>query len=828
MKKYFLVLTFIMLSMVNVVSAQRFTIVGKVTDSITLSPLSFVNTVVFPKNDFDKPLGGTISDTLGVFKIKGIKKQNLSLKVSFVGYKTLTLEVQATDIKSDTLFLDDIKISPTGSNIGEVNIEAKIERFEIDADKMTMNIDKDLATTVNNAFELLKKVPGVFIDKDENITLNGRGGILFQFNGRDRKIQWKALTSMLKGMTPDQIEQFEVMTNPSAKYDSEGTSGIINIKFKNDKNYGFNGSVNARSSYEYDFNNTGSVNLNYVDNKWTSSINYSNNKYKSKGKSSSKTFTSINPGDTILFRSESDYAWVYNSHNLDLSVDYLIDTNNSLGMSFSYNKNYSPFMSRRYPTYISSYPNYFSEIDSSFVNTNGSESNSEDYYFSLNYTHSFDTNGTKLTSDFNTSINNSNSNNDNATRYYIGSDESNMSRQEAFRQNTVSKNRNFTFKTDIVKPFDKKTRLEFGIKSTLSLADNDFNSMILDTNSQYTNNTAKSNQFQYMENINSAYASFSKTFKEKTTLRLGLRTEQTNTKGYQVILDSTNRNSYINLFPNISLSYAFKPDNRLSFYYGYRISRPSYSSLNPFLEKSNDYSYSKGNPLLEPQFSHSVGLSYSLKYMFFPRLSYSYTKNSVSNIRERIPNTLVQISTPYNLRNTHSLNLGMSFNKEFYKWWSVYAYGSGNYSKTTSENDKIGINVESLSFSFYGGTSFTLPKKYNINFFYYYSSGGMYGLYKSSGWQGGDISVSKSFFDDKLDLSIGMGNIFTKKSNDSEYAYNGSITKSSWTGTRYSYSFSITYNFGKVYEGKKLEKVKSENSDSRVGGGSPGKGGGKP
>ena len=804
---------------------QRVAIVGNILDSISLQPIPYANAVVYPKGNLEKPLMGTMTDSVGAFKMNKLKKQDYSLRISSIGYMTKSIEISKEDFHGDSLILKSLPLVPVFSNMDEVVIEAKIERFEMDADKLTMNVDKDLATTVNNAFELLKKVPGVFIDKDDNITLNGRGGILFQFNGRDRKIQWKSLTSMLKGLSPDQIEKFEVMTNPSAKYDSEGTSGIINIKFKNDKNYGFNGSVNAHSSYEYDFSNIGSVNLNYVDNKWTSSINYSNNQYKSKGESSSKTYTSMNPGDTILFRSETDYAWVYNSHNLDLSVDYLIDTNNSLGMSFSYNKNYRPFISRRYPTYISSYPNYFSEIDSSFVNTNGSESNSDDYYFSLNYTHSFDTNGTKLTSDFNTSINNSNSNNDNATRYYIGSDESNISRQEAFRQNTVSKNRNFTFKTDIVKPFDKKTRLEFGIKSTLSLADNDFNSMILDTNSQYINNIEKSNQFQYMENINSAYASFSKTFEEKTTLRLGLRTEQTNTKGYQVILDSTNRNSYINLFPNISLSYAFKPDNRLSFYYGYRISRPSYSSLNPFLEKSNDYSYSKGNPLLEPQFSHSVGLSYSLKYMFFPSLSYSYTRNSISDIVERIPNTLVQVSTPYNIRNSHSINIGMSFNKELFKWWSLYAYASGSYSKTESKNDTIGINFESLSLSIYGGSSFNLPYKYKLNLFYYYYSGGMYGIYKYNGWQGGNISASKSLFKDKLDISFSIGNIFAKRKQESEYSYKGTIAKSSWTGTRLSYSLGIRYNFGRVYEGKKLEKVRSESSDSRVGGGSSGKGG---
>lgn len=796
---------------------QRVAIVGNILDSISLEPIPYANAVVYPKGNLEKPLMGTMTDSVGAFKMNKLKKQDYSLRISSIGYQTKSIEISKEDFHGDSLILKSLPLVPVFSNMDEVVIEAKIERFEMDADKLTMNVDKDLSSTVDNAFDLLKKVPGVFIDKDENITLNGSSGILFQFNGRDRKIQWAALTSMLKGMSPDQIEKFEIVTNPSSKYDSEGTSGIINIKFVSNKNYGLNGSINARTSYEHDFSLNGSASLNYVDDKWTNSLNYSRSQWNSKGFSESKSYTSIGNGDTLLMSSRNDYRWEHNGDNINLNLDYMIDTNNSIGLGFSYNKSYRPWIDNIIPTYLSSYPNY-SQIDSSYINNNGSKSDNESYYLSINYTHLFDTIGTKLTSDFSASMNNSNSDNERDIRYYLFDDMDNLMRWDAFYQNTISKNSNYNFSTDMVRPFDKTSRIEFGIKASLSVLDNNFSSQIKDSiTNDYINNSDRSNHFQYYENINSLYASYSKTFNKKTTLRLGLRTEQTNTKGYQVVLDSANTNSYINLFPNISLSHAFSMDNRLSLSYGYRISRPSYSSLNPFLEKRDDYYYSKGNPMLDPQFTHNVRLSYSLKYAFFPSLSYSYTTNNVTNLVERDSLSMVRISTPYNLRNSQSLNLGFSFNKEIFKWWDVFAYSHASYSKTTSI-ENLGIDYENLSFSISASSTFTLPKKYRISLYYYYSSGGMYGMYKYNGWRGGDISLSKSFLKDKLSTSFSIGNLLVRKNSESEYAYNGIYTKSRSTGSKPRYSIGIRYNFGRMYEAKKLQKIRSQSEDSRVSG----------
>ncbi len=257
--------------------------------------------------------------------------------------------------------------------------------------------------------------------------------------------------------------------------------------------------------------------------------------------------------------------------------------------------------------------------------------------------------------------------------------------------------------------------------------------------------------------------------------------------------------------------------NRLTFSYSYRISRPSYSSLNPFVEKLSDYSYSKGNPLLEPQFSHRFRLSYIWKFALFPSLSYTHTNNSVMSLDEREEGELVRITTPYNLRSRDNLHLNLNYRKDLFDRFDIFLNIGTSYSRTITEREDI-TDYTSLSLRGSLNASLRLPRHFRVNIFYYYSSGGQYGIYKYRSTHDASINIGKSFLDRQLNLSIGVSNIFIRQSTDSEYRYNGIITQRTSLSPRPRYSFSLRYNFGRMYERKRLERVRGEGEDSRVSG----------
>ncbi|MBP1630060.1 MAG: TonB-dependent receptor [Bacteroidetes bacterium] len=821
MKQIFLLIILIFTSALCEVNAQRFTIIGNIEDKESKIPTAFVNVVIVSPKDSLNNISGISTDISGFFKFKNVKRQRLILKASYVGYLPLRIELDLSEIKNDTLVLKDLKLQASSSNLVEVSIEAKIERFELSADKLIMNIDESLANSVTNAFDLLKTVPGVIIDKDDNLTLNGKSGILFQYNSRDLKLPWEGIVNMLKGMTPDQVEKFEIISNPSAKYDSEGTAGIINIKLKTNKNYGINGSVGTSASYRNVLNNRSSVNLNYVDNKWTSSLNYSNNNSTYEWESKEQRYTAKQERDTILIRNTSKSTNKNNNHNLNFSADYLIDSSQSVGISIGYSKSLSPWIEKTTPYLISSYPSYFSRIDSSFNYMVGSKRNSDNFNLSLSYIKKLDTNDANISADLYFSSNSSLNNNLKDNKYFIGDINETLLREEAFEESTNTQTRNFSARVDYFKPLTKTTKLELGIKSNLNFNDNSFSSLFLENQNgnSFINDTNKSNHFKYFENINSIYSSFSKSFSKNTSLRLGIRFEQTNTQGYQYTLDSTTTRSYFNVFPNINFSHAFSMKNRFNISYSYRISRPWSSSLNPFLSKSSDYYYSKGNPMLEPQFSHSIYLSQSFFSKLYVNVSYSYTKDNVSWLSEKKPYpSIAVISSPYNLRNSHHASIGLSFNHDLFKWWNLWASASGNYNKIESKNDNKNINNQSIGFNINASTNVTLPKKWRINAYWYYSSSSLYGVTKSNGWQGLSVGLNKTFFKESLSLGINISGLLEKQKSYSETIYNSTISKSWRPYLGPTYSLNLRYKFGKYYQNKNIIKPQKESFDDRTGG----------
>ncbi|MDR0970828.1 MAG: TonB-dependent receptor family protein [Bacteroidales bacterium] len=825
MKKYIILITVLSLSSTSLIFAQRYTIKGNIIDASTKQTMPFVNCVLYKVNDTINIFKGTSSDTNGNFLFSRIKNQNLILQLSSVGYDKLRLDIKKAMFNNEALIIDLGTLEMQSNGLLEsVEITAKVDRIQVDEDKMTVNIDDQLAQSVTSAFDLLKKVPGVFIDKDDNITLNGQSGVVFQYNGRELKLDWEAIADMLKGMTPDQVEKFEIITNPGVKYDADGKAGIINIRLKKNQNYGINGSLSGRGSYQTVLTYGGNLRLNYVDNRWTTSFGVGVNQWANKSDGTSKRYQTMNNGDTMLFSSKNTNNWATRYTNINLSANYMIDTTQTIGLWLYYNYGDTPYRENYTPTLISKYP-YYDEIDSSYLNFTGYKRFNNNFSFGLDYVKQFDTLGRKLSAEVDFSLSKRDGNNVSKNDYYIGEIYNNgqIIRNDAYDVSTLSDANNLSARADYIKPFNKTSKLETGIRTKLSFSDVDYSALILDSNNNFINDASKTNRFKYFENINSFYASFSRSFFKKANLRLGLRLEQTNTKGRQFVYDSVNQSSYFNLFPNIRLSYSFKPDNRLTLSYSYRISRPWSSYLNPFIQKSDEYSYSTGNPALNPEYSQSISLSHSWKYMLFTNIYYTYNTDEIENLSYMINdssgkyNYLAMMSSPVNFGSSHSLYISVNFYKQLFSWWSLGAYLGGRYNKVSSSLNQTNLNRSLLSYNINVSTDFSLPKKWRLSAYYYFSSGSLSGLSKSNSYQNLSLSVSKSFFKDVLSCGFSLSNLLNIGASYYEYAYTNTITKSWGAYQGPQVSLNIRYKFGKYYQNKQVKKPQLESFDDRAG-----------
>ena len=654
MKKTVIIL--VMMLNVMVLYAQNITIKGVVVDKNTEEKLSFANVMQMSDSSASaKLICGTTSNEKGEFALE-VKQKDVVLKVNFLGYKDVFLAVNQRlyPIKNHTIDLGTIYLETDAQALGEVSIIGKQTRIEMNQDKIVMNVDDGVSATSANVFEMLRKVPGVVIDKDENITLQGQSNVLFQFDGRDIRIPYSGMKSILKGMSPNMVEKIETITNPSSKYEAEGTAGIINIVMAKEKTSGFSGDAHSWSGINEDFKNNTGVSLNWVTNRWTISSGLSATRF------ASRTMTQM---DQYIWGFGSDTSRIHSDEtitksnftglNFNLSADYKVNNNSSFGAMFSFDRNWiktpdSPLQLMQ----ISKSP--YTTIDSSYAMQNDNDLASSNFMGSLYFNKRLDTIGGQYTIslDYNHNIGDQTSTSNNY--YYRGLQEI-LQRQENLFNDGDNKYDAYSLKVDVVKPFNSQYSIEFGAKTRLAIVDNDFSATINDVLDEN-----RTQAFKYKENVSAAYVSFSDKMTDKFSFRIGLRAEHTYTSFDLRTTNENYDNSYFSFFPSLTLNQRIGKMDNLSLSYTYRISRPDYNSLNPFVTKLSDYQYSTGNPYLDPEYTHKVSLNYAFHYLVFLTASYGYTNNQINQTAMANTSTLTITQKPYNNGYSQDFNIGLS------------------------------------------------------------------------------------------------------------------------------------------------------------------------
>ncbi|MES2651311.1 MAG: outer membrane beta-barrel protein [Bacteroidota bacterium] len=565
------------------------------------------------------------------------------------------------------------KPDTTTKKLNEVSITGKKQLIERKQGKTIINVDAAVTNAGTTVLEVLEKSPGVMVDKNGNISLQGKASVLVMIDDKPTYLSGTELSNLLGSMSSTQINQIELITSPSAKYDASGNAGIINIKTKKNKQEGFNGNLTTNVGHGKYLKNNNSLMLNYRQGKINTFANYSIN--YNKGFTdiyAYRNYFSTQGAITSALDQQSDLGSKNTNNLLRTGLDFYATPKTTFGLTLT-----GTLVSRKGSgNALAKWLSPQLNLDSAITTTSSSDFSLKNGSVNVYGRHTIN----KI-QDIGFDVD--------YLRYSIANDQDfqnirsgAISYNQGSRGDIPSSLKIFSAKADYTLQLGKNAKLEAGLKSSSIHTDNTADYQLFNGNG-WTADLKKSNHFLYEENINSIYSSVEHKI-DRLSYQVGLRYENTNYTGNQlgnaVQPGSEFSKHYQNLFPSGYLTYAVDSAHSLSFTTGRRIDRPAYQKLNPFVFIINKYTYQRGNPFFLPQHTWNFELSHSYKSFLTTAVSYSGIKNYFSQLFLSEGNDIL-VYTEGNVGQMHNLGFYLTIQTSPFKWWSLTAQSNFNYKK---------------------------------------------------------------------------------------------------------------------------------------------------
>jgi hypothetical protein len=794
MKKVILFLNFLLfVTTASIAQTQSGSITGRITDGGDQKIIDAATVSLYKASD-SSLVKISIADKEGNFDFQHVAAGKYYLLATSIGHLATyssTITVADKNINAGVL-----KLNNEIKTLKGITVTAKKPFIERKIDRTIVNVDASISNAGTSALEMLEKSPGVSVDKDGNISLKGKAGVTIMLDGKPSYLSGDQLANLLKNMPSSALEQIEIMTNPSAKYDAAGNSGIINIKTKKNKMKGFNGSVSSSVLQSYYTRTNQSLNLNYRTGKINLFGNYSYSLWRGH---TNQTITR-NFKDTVTKITEAifDQRIVRDNkaqnHNIKAGLDFYASKNTTVGAVFSgYINPFESFNKNR--TNLNDGKN---KIDSVVIADYSNDGNSKNFSTNFNLYHKFDTAGKEFTADLDYIDYNMRSASVLANSYY-NPDMTVRKEPSSLLGTLPSKIKIYSAKTDFTFPLKKNAKIETGIKSSYVTTDND---------AVYRNQTedetvideGKTNHFIYKENINAAYVNYNRQIK-KWGVQAGLRAENTNAYGHQLgnasHPDSAFTKNYLNLFPTVYVTYQLNDKNTFSANYGRRIDRPDYGDLNPFYYFLDEYTYQVGNTLLQPQFSDNIELSHTYKGFLTTTLNYTKTHNAFSDVLKQITSERKTFQTKENLASKTNYGIAVSANFPVTPYWSTNLFSNVNYNAFSGVVDGGNLNIEATTFMANMNNQFKISEDWSAELSGFYRSKAIEGQIVMYPMWRLDAGVQKLLLKKKGSLKFSVRDIFNSQYFQGYINYQDidARIKNVWDSRTFSFTFS--YRFGK-------------------------------
>ncbi|WP_316831063.1 outer membrane beta-barrel protein [Pedobacter aquatilis] len=737
--------------------------------------------------------GGTINfrntstDQQGRFSFEKLSPGKYTLQITSIGLITRIekLNLDSGQLEISKTFL----LSSIAQNLETVNISGKKSLIERFADKTVLNVENSIVATGNTALEVLGKIPGVSVNQDGVITVRGKSGVNVLIDGKSTYLSNEQLAARLKALNSNELKSIELITNPSAKYDAEGNAGIINIRLKKNAAFGTNGNVDLGFGYGKNPKSDAGISLNHRNKHLNIFGNFANNNNKFQEDLNINRITNDGASNTYFHQYNTQVRSSHNN-NYKAGIDYFINDKNTIGfLTTGYFNN-----GHERSNGVTDIGTSFSNIDSSIVADNPTSNKYLNQAYNLNYKSLIDTLGQEFTADLdyaqyrseeNTLYNN----------YFSDASGAAYKSPLTFRNLTPSLIKIKAVKVDYSLPLNPKTRFDFGLKSSLVSTDNDFRFENL-VASQWQNDATRSNRFIYDENINAVYVNFKHDFKS-TTIEFGLRAEQTNSNGNSVSEQKIVKRSYLDFFPSFAVNQALSENNKIGFSYSRRIDRPDYKSLNPFVYFVDLYTFSQGNPFLNPQYTNAFELSYNHKEELNVTFGYSRTNNLIIDVLLPDDSKKTLYQTVTNLDKQFSYNLSIGYPTTISKFWTMDNTITSTYNQIKAESlDGVAYNKGKVNFSLNSNHSFTITPTASAELTGDFVSAQLYGTYAMKPYYGLDFGLKKSFMDKRLNLKFALNDILNSRKARITSALSTLNYSLSQKQESRIFRLSLNYNFG--------------------------------
>ncbi|QEM03486.1 outer membrane beta-barrel protein [Mucilaginibacter rubeus] len=643
-----------------------------------------------------------ITNARGQARFQNIAQGTFSFSVTYTGYQPLTTRSYtiAENIKQDT-----IRIQALSTALKEVNITAKTPPVEVKQGKVIVNVDASVTNVGATVLEVLEKSPGVMVDRNGGISLQGKPGVLVMIDGKPTYLSGADLNNLLSSMSSTQVAQIELIANPTARYDASGNAGIINIKTKKNRQKGFNGSVTATAAQGVYFKTNNTLTLNYRAGRVSTFFNYniSRQKYLTNLYALRK-YTGADGATTATLDQPSHFTGTLLNNTAKAGLDYEVSPKTTVGIVLG-----GTMIHREGNNTASArWLNSSGAADSVIATDNANNSRFKNGQLSLSLRHTISkTQDISADADW--------------LHYNITSDQNFNNRlqttggyNESTRANIPTGINIFTGKADYTLKTDSDGQFQAGWKSAHSSTDNSAGYQNLNAD-QWTDDLTRSNHFLYSENIHAVYTQWERK-RKAISYQLGLRYEHTDYHAHQLgnVLqkDSAFSRNYGSFFPSGYFSYQADTANSFTLTVSRRIDRPVYQTLNPFYFIINKYTYQTGNPYILPQYSWNLELSHQYKNLLTTTLSYSNINNYFSQIFLSDPTLAgILLYTQGNVGRTYIIGVSEAITASPTNWWTLTAQALYNYKKLSGFNGNhytSDINQLNLNAS----NQFTIGKRF--------------------------------------------------------------------------------------------------------------------
>ncbi|WP_103866895.1 TonB-dependent receptor domain-containing protein [Aquimarina sp. I32.4] len=808
----FLTSTFIVFSQDRGFPNKPIQVSGLVLDQDTNTPLEYA-TIAFYSPRLQKIITGGITDKNGKFSIE-VNAGVYDVSIEFISFKTKTIQKQKLFKNTN---LGTIKLGLDTETLDDVVVIAEKTTVEIKLDKKIYNVGKDLTVSGGTISDALDNVPSVSVDVEGNVALRGNDNVRILINGKPSGLVGLNSTDALRQLPAESIERVEVITSPSARYDAEGTAGILNIILRRSKLRGMNGAITVNSGYPWAAGVSGNLNYRTGDFNFFTTSGY--NYREVPGNSLSQTrylnidSNGIDNPDTFI-NEEREFDRIRKSINSNIGVEWYINETSSITTSFLYNLGDN----------TSNTSNSITELDMNgeILSRNARfDPEIEDditKQYVLNYTKDFDDSGQKLTFDFQIE----NTNEDERSRIT----QENITAIEIV--NTLEEQNRILLQADYTLPIGKDSQFELGYRGNFNKIDTDY-LVQLEDNNIITTNTDLSNALAYKEHINAMYSQWGSKWGQFSYL-LGLRMENTQITIDQKTSNDLNKKNYTDLFPTINLGYEISQKQSITFGYNRRLRRPRSRFINPFPSRSSVTNLFQGNSDLDPSYSNAFDLGYLNKIgkvtlntsIYYNHATQVFTfvaedtgETAIIGADENNPGTEVPVikRNPINLSSSDRYGFEFTLTYNPNRKWRIN--GNFNAFHNSVQGEHNGENLDAENFSWFARLSnkITLPAKINWQTNMMYVGPNKTAQNESKAVFSTNLAFSKDFFKEKASLTFNISDVFNSRKRMSTSTTPTFISENEFQWRERNFNLSFTYRFNQKKKRQRSQREFNGNNE---------------